>query len=123
MKLSYEVDGWMKDAEVDMFEEGCQPGTGACVCGSERFAADTVAGLIDKLVEFCDVEKSAVSLDACDDPGRVDIQALETAEGVTAGPMDIQRWKQGTAKLWLASYMFTIQKVTREDVDLEGVTV
>ena len=119
MKAAYEVTGWFKDAEEDTYAYGCQPDTGTCFSGNDRFQADTVHELIERIMSFvgCN-DRESVLLNSCDEPGRIDIQIMETEEGCTPSPAIIAAWKRGEYRLWLACYTFHVEKVIRETVSL-----
>ena len=119
MKAQYEARGWIKHAEEDIYACGCQPDTGSIFDGSDRFQAATIPELIESLMSFtgCN-DRESVLLNSCDEPGRVDIQTMETEEGYPATESDIATWKQGHKRLWLATYTFHVEKVTRETVSI-----
>ena len=119
MKTQYETTGWFKDAEEDIYEDGCQLDTGFCFSGNETFKADTIPELIEQLMSFvgCN-DRESVLIDSCDEAGRIDIQTMETEEGYPATESDLATWKQGRKRLWLACYSFHVEKVIRETVSL-----
>lgn len=115
----YETRGWIKYAEEDVYANGCQPETGSAASGSDGFAAETVDVLIQKLQEFVGSTSDVdVLRDSCDEPGRVDVQVYETDDASPATPEQIKRWKRGEVRLWLATYTFHVQRVTRETVSV-----
>jgi len=117
MKTTYETRGWLKFAEEVVWNSGCQPEGGFNDSGNDRFAADSIPALIAKLQAFCGSYDAADVLpDSCDTVGRVDIQVMETEESIAAHVSEVDRWKVGKCRLWLACYTFRIEKVTREDV-------
>ena len=59
-KTRFEVDGWWKDSEEDVYEKGCIPGSGNVFDGNERFVSDTVTGLIEKLSNLCGLDALSV---------------------------------------------------------------
>ena len=120
--MRYEVNGWATHGEVDVYEEGCTPGTDICNTGSDRFKADSIEGLIEALMEFAGTEDpGAVLRDSCDEEGRVDIQVYETATG-PASDHDVDEWKAGHITLWLVIYVFHVEEVERKTVrtDMTG---
>ena len=117
----FEANGWRTIGEVDVHEEGCTPGTDICNTGSDRFKADSIEGLISKLMEFAGAgDAGAVLRDSCDEEGRVDIQVYETATG-PASDHDVDEWKAGRITLWLVTYTFQVEEVERKTVStVEG---
>ena len=120
--MKYEVNGWMTNGEVDVYKEGCTPGSDITSTGSDRFEADTLEELIEALMGFAGTtDKGAVLRDSCDEEGRVDIQVMETAEGSTPFDHDISAWKEGRLRLWLVTYTFHVEEVERKTVStVEG---
>jgi len=118
MQTQYETTGFFKTAEIDDYENGCQfEGGSSSEDNHTRFAADTMEGVIEKLRDFVGSDSlDDVLHDSCDEIGRVDIQIMETDEGITADKHDLAAWKAGEQRLWLACYTFNVEKVIRETV-------
>jgi hypothetical protein len=112
-----EVKGWVKYAEEDIFSDGCIIGTGYSTSGDLSFSAETEETLIDSLVSFVGADKSSVELNACDEPGRVDICLLENADGFAASKRQIEAWKLGHERLWYCTYIFQAHKVERSEFE------
>lgn len=116
----FEVNGWSKFVEEDIFAEGCIPET-SCYYSDKtmRFQASTVDDLIKSVMEFVGcANRAEVELDACDEAGRIDIQMLESDEGNPASPREIEQWRAGNCRLWLANYTFYAEFVDRHPVTL-----
>lgn len=115
----FEANGWVKFVEEDTYANGCV-GKPQCVSDRQmRFSGHTLDDLISALMEFTGVEtRDALLLDACDEEGRLDIQVYETEEGYPALKRDIEKWKEGERRLWLAEYSFKIERVERHLVRL-----
>lgn len=110
-KTYYQVNGWSKFSEVDNYKEGCDPETTNNFCG---LVSDSVDGIIKRCMEFVGAE----SLDSCEEEGRLDIQVMETDEGIIAGDYDIKAWKKGSKRLWLCCYTFNVSLINEETVSL-----
>jgi len=120
----YEVRGWHKDTEEDVFSDGCQIDLGNSSGGDERWEHERLYDLITMLMAFVGTTDDAhVLLDSCDDVGRVDIQVYETITGVTACEDEMRMWRRGQIRLWLCTYIFHIEHVTREPVRLLNTTL
>lgn len=120
MKIKFESNGWFKSSEEDIFDQGCIPNTRADFHGSDRFTANTTQELIEQCMDFAgtDDEKDC-EMDACGEIGRLDIQILENEDGHKASMGQIEDWKKpGGNKLYLCTYTFVIEIVTRERVSL-----
>jgi len=114
-----EVSGWCKQWEQDVYKEGCQPGTSGLITGSETFTHETQEEMIADLMAFVDTDdKENVLINSCDEPGRIDIQKMETDDADTPSPEAMQRWKQGKQSLWLATYTFHVELVERQPAEL-----
>ena len=119
MKTAYETTGWFKDANEDIYADGCRLEGGYACDGNDTFKADTVDDLIGQIMSFVGCEdRDSVLLDSCEEPGRIDIQIMETDDGFLATESDLATWKQGRKRLWLVCYTFHVEKVTRETVSL-----
>jgi hypothetical protein len=119
MKTQYEVRGWIKNTEEDNWEKGCDPDSGSCFAGDDQFEANTVEELVNHLMQFAGTDdREAVTLDACEEAGRVDIQVIENADGYHASKPELEAFKKGKCRLWLADYTFQVEEVTREEVEL-----
>ena len=117
--MQYEVKTAVKHWEEDVFAEGCQPGTGGSYSFNCRLRADSVEELVKKINDFIgNDDLGAVELDACDEAGRIDVQMLETDDGTAPTERQIERWKAGELRLWLADYSFYVEAVERRTVEL-----
>lgn len=118
--MSYEVSGFIKFAEEDIFADGCQPDSAATTSDSSlRWSSHDLDSLIGQLMAFVGCESSDnVIRDACDEPGRLDIQVYEGAEGTPASEAEMALWKEGKKRLWLACYSFYVESVIRTPAPL-----
>jgi len=117
--MNYETNGWIKFVEEDNFENGCLPETSVAFGGNDTFKADTVEALLDKLNAFVgNTDASAVSLDACDEPGRIDIEIMENELGYSPNARELDAWKQGKCRLFLVNYSFHVEQVQRSAISL-----
>ena len=113
----YEVQGWAKFIEEDNYDHGCI-GQTQYNTGNDSFSADTIPALVDKCRAFCGADPEGVLLDSCEEEGRLDIQVTEDDNGTPASASQIEDWKRGELRLWLACYTFTVERVERETVSL-----
>jgi hypothetical protein len=121
----YEINGWIKFAEKDEWGHGRDPDTGVSYSGNNRFSADTIEDLLQKVRDFFGMPDSyEFDLDPMDEgEGRADISFLETAEGYCASKRDIEQWKKGECDLWSACYTFYVEEVTRKPAKFKLETV
>ena len=71
-----------------------------------------------KLAEFCGAEGDAVTLDACEEPGRLDIQTTENDAGEMPTRTELEEWKAGKRDLWAVTYSAQVEQVERRPVAL-----
>lgn len=115
----YEVRGYSKLVTEDSYEHG-EIGKSSEM-GDDRMnvSAPTQEALIKKLMEVAGVnDLSAVTINAAEEQGRVDIQSLENSNLYPASENEIARWKKGEMKLWSAYYMFNVEVVKRKPAKL-----
>ena len=121
-KEYYEINGWIKFAEEDLFNEGCK-GDAIHFCGRDVFKGTHPNSVIAKFREFVGAENASVELNSCGEPGRVDISILETVDGYPASDSEIKLWEGGEIRLWYAVYTGYVNRVRREVEDLNGVII
>lgn len=120
MAKNYEVYGWIKLAVKDSFEHG-QIGKESQFFGKDKFCSKTIAGVIEQCLEFCGADMNCAILDSCDEQGRLDVQILEDGSGTQASSDLIEKWKLGKCQLWMATYTFYVEQVTRKPCILTGI--
>lgn len=122
MKTTYEVDGFLKHAEEDLFEEGCV-GRSSEYYGDMSFSADSIDALVNELRGFFNIcDADCISLDSCDEPGRIDLFRDECDDTSEPSKEHLELWKQGKARLWYCTYTFNVERVTRSTVSLQETT-
>ncbi len=111
MKTYYFADKGLKMSEEDVFEKGCLPDTGShCVCDM-TFKAATKSEIIEEIKNFFGVNDDAIELDACDEPGRVDVAMMECEDGTLPSNDELAQWKEGKRRLWYVVYTFRVVKI------------
>jgi hypothetical protein len=117
--VRWRADWRIKFAEVDTYHEGRDPKTRCAVSGRESFSADSVADLVTEVMRFCGTEdRDNVQLDACEEPGRIDVQVMETDAGEPADARDLEAWKAGKLQLWAATYIFHAERCQTVKLEL-----
>ena len=116
--VTYEVDGWIRFAEEDDWEKGCiEDSQSADSYSNETISAPSLPELLEKLKEI--VPESGMEIDPCEgNIGRVDFFCMENSYGNPLTCAEETAWRKGEGKAWYAVYIFYVQKVTRETVDL-----
>ena len=118
--MAYEINGFHKMAELDNWEEGVQFEYGYSTWIDCHISADTVSELQSKIIVFLDVDAGAITLDACEEAGRIDVQKTENADGYSPTASETEYWKAGIIGLYCVTYSCYVEKVTRETVALTG---
>lgn len=114
-----EVNGWSKMSEEDNWENGCSLDA-TFFSGNDRFAAETQDELIQKLMDFSGADdRENVLINSCDDLGRIDIQVYENEYAYPASKAEMERFKLNDARIWLSTYSFYAEWVTRKVAVLE----
>lgn len=115
----YEAEGWIKFAEKDDFNKGCDPDSVVCHEGNDRFSNETLEGLIGDLMTFVgtDNKEDVLLWEDGDEANRIDIQCMEDENFVTASKCKTKDWKEGKRTLWLSCYTFRVNEVKKKPVD------
>lgn len=115
----YRADGFFKMSEEDIYEEGCIPNSGSCFSSHEIFRSHSLDSLLDTIACFVGAERKDIELNACDEPGRVDICMMENEMGYPATKAEIEAWKEGKARLWDSIYSFQVYEYDAKPVNFE----
>ena len=119
--MTYQINGWMRFSEEDLYQEGCLPNTGTMYSDNQVFKSDTLDGLIQQILDFTGADTDAMELNSCGDIGRIDISILEDENSSFATRGQIEQWKEGKIKLWNSIYTFKANTVESTPVDFEEV--
>lgn len=120
MSIKYEARGWIKFAEEDSYEDGCDPDTMQSQVGRDIFSADTIEGVLQKIADFTECSRANLDIQpmGSDELGRVEAGVMETAESFTPSDWEREAWKRGEIKLWACVYSFKIERVERTEINL-----
>lgn len=124
--------GWHKIAEENIYANGCQPESTSSQSGKRlihrrdcRGSYRQAHGLLWRSWAFVAVDDTdSVLVNACDEPGRVDVQVMEADDGhtVTSSDHEWKEWVAGRARLWLCTYIFRVQRVEPFEIPRELAT-
>lgn len=84
-----------------------------------HLSSETPAGLVEDFANHMVENENDMTLDACDEPGRIDLNRMETAEAGPATLGQVQLWEQGKFELWSATYTIYVHRVTYETIALD----
>lgn len=114
--MTYIIDGFYSLTTQDDFEEG-EIGKSQLNDYPVKLSHRHEAGLIQAIMDHFDVEREAISLNACEDAGRVDIERHETIDGIQIKQDDKEYhyWKKGQRKLYSVIYTGSLQSVKDEE--------
>lgn len=122
MRTQFVIEGGIVLSDLDNYENGCTFDNSEHFWIEDKFCGDTLDELLSSVAqEFCGND---FSLNACDTPGRVDLQVLQQKpDDRRAIPPDVlQAWKDGKRKyLCATTYTFSVQLV-QTDIDLRTYT-
>lgn len=118
----WEVSHALKSLEKDDHEKGCLPETYQewPMPHIEGLHAPTLKELMAKVWANLPLTRDAdaVEYDACEEPGRIDIQGMEDADANEATTEQLEKFKRGELPLFAVTYHFHVEYVTREVIAL-----
>jgi hypothetical protein len=118
----YQITGFTKFAEIDVFQDGCQPESGQSHYFDSLIQNTDIDSLIETAMGLLGVEdKKNVILNACEDIGRIDLMAYERDSGLSASESDMAQWRDGKLQLWSVIYTAHITQIMESDIDLTGL--
>lgn len=114
--MKYQIKDLLKLAEVDSYNDGCDPDTTSMSEISVSFTGKTAIEVIGKAADFLGIETSGpdngTEVNVCGEKGRVDFQGMECEDGSKPSASEIVAWKKGNLKLWAVTYTAMVEKVT-----------
>lgn len=125
MKTLFIVRGYLAFSTRDNFTHGQQGKAVSTFADPKQYIrqASTLKGLVNAIrgdlclppIDDC----IGASLDACGEPGRVDIDVYQINPGVMRAISKAQdeAWKSGRTDLWLTTYSFKVE-ITQHEVAL-----
>ena len=120
----YKANGCLKLSEEDIYGTGCDPDTSYQISVDICHSSETVEDLIDTLLSWYGPSYTEDQEELDDhvmfwDNGRVDIQTLEREDGSCPTQNDIDKWKEGTLRLWAVTYIFDVVEEVPWDLTRE----
>lgn len=100
----YSIINFLKFAEEDKFNEGCDPDTAMTSSVDITFEAETIDEVSQKVRDFFGVTNDSIEFNACDDYGRIDIQIMENKAGDQPTQYELDEWKAGNRRMWACTY-------------------
>lgn len=119
METKFLIDGFSAVTEEDIFEKGCI-GHMSHTTYDVTVEAENVDHLRGKLMAEFGVSADNIEFDACDEVGRVDVQRYENDMGDKASDAEMERWKKGEERIWLATYTGYCYRQTLERLTPEN---
>lgn len=105
--------GFFKFAEEDNWKDGCLPDTTVCFSDEHiKFTGKDEAELLNNIMEFFDVKRDAIEVNACDEQGRIDVAVTENANSQQLSKQEMKDWKRGKIKAWYAIYTLHAEDVS-----------
>lgn len=117
-KTYYQIDGFLKHSEQDIYNDGCNPDTSQSFFIDHLIQKESLSDLIQSIKDFTEAENDDLLLNSCEEKGRIDAQVMENALGIKATNKELESWKQGKIDLYLCTYSVQVKLITETDVDL-----
>ena len=108
----YMINGFLKFAEKDNFDQGCDPDTALNASIDVSFTSDTIDGILDQVRSFFGVNDENLLLNSCEENGRIDIQITENNNGDQPSIDELERFKRGDLDLWAVTYSGVLYELT-----------
>lgn len=103
--------------ELDTYEDGCIGGKDSRDTAYDvSFSSNSLPDLLQMVADHVGVSMKDVELDACEEPGRMDLCRTETVDGGEPSESEIALWREGKFDLYCATY--TVYVTTSEPVRL-----
>lgn len=112
VSVRYECHTIHKIAELDTYSEGCA-GAGMHSTIAYKIVSDSLASIKQQICDFLGCDEEALTIDACEEVGRIDAGLHENAEGYTASVSEMAAWQAGECELYYANYLFYFEQVAR----------
>lgn len=131
VKITYACTYIEKTAEEDSYEGGLIEGTHVCTMSqSENIVAPTLDKLIHRIANAFGLDIDDVFIPGEDDEPvtYIGFNRMEDVDGNGASERQMEGFKKGEVKLYLADYTFAIEKriedpITRDEFTRAGITI
>ena len=113
------MNGLIKHVELDTYQQGCiDDPTNHSMNVDVMFKAETLKGLLDKVSEF--IGCYDYQINPCgDDPSRVDWQLTVDENTYPASQSDLQLWRKGKKRLWIADFTGFVERSNTVNIEQE----
>lgn len=109
----FEVSGFHRIATEDHYHQG-EFGPSSDSYVDYHIKAKTLQEMREKIASVVGGTLEDQDLNSCDEPGRVDVQMLENADGLSPTASQYAKWIEGEYRLWSVTYTFYVESVTRQ---------
>ena len=115
--MKYFIDGLLKFAEEDNWENGCT-GDGSSCWIDYKLESDTVKDLIEQIKEFLSINSDCdYQVNPCeDDPSRIDFSVTENADGDIPNKSESVAFRKGDINLYYCIYTVNVKRMDAVDV-------
>lgn len=111
MSAKYQIIGLLKFAELDNFENGCDPDKGTSQYIELTFTGKTAEAAIQAAAEFLGIKEDGIERNACDEDGRVDFARTENEDTDEPTAAELEAWKRGEIDLYYCVYSGIVEKI------------
>lgn len=116
--IKYVVKGFIAHSQKDNWENGCIGQTQTQFVNGRDWecSSSTLQSLLAALCDEFSAPMESVSLDACEELGRLDIQVnqLKPFECAKLSNKSLEKWKRGEIDVWLTDYTFHVIRIEEE---------
>ena len=111
MTTKYQIKGLLKFAELDNYENGCDPDTSTTQYIELTFVGDTAEQAIQECAKFFGISEEGIERNACDEDGRVDFARTETEDTDEPSKAELKSFERGEIDLYYCVYSGTVEKI------------
>ena len=112
--MPYRIARFLKHSEQDDYVEGCDPATSQTTPYDFSITGDTKQDILDKIIEYFGVDHKAITMDACEEVGRVDISLMQDRNCFRADEAALNIWRSGKLDLWQVTYSGYLERTEPE---------
>lgn len=107
-----QFNGYHRLSERDYFENGCDLSSATDTFIEVGVRAENIEELLKRIGELTAAKPEHITLDACDEPGRIDVQVTENRLGRKANAKELEMWEEGKIPyLFATTYSFYVKEV------------
>lgn len=108
----FEFNGYHRVSERDYWDGGCDANSATDTFIDINVQVESIEALVKKIGTMTGARPEHITLDACDELGRIDAQVTENRHGRKANATELGMWKEGKIPyLFATTYSFYVKEV------------